>query len=96
LGITEKKIPFICLGTASELLANEYKKFLKSTINKNLNSSRNKRDNFYNITVHKEDAQAVVSKLYYKDCLCLDRKGKIAYDILAWMRNKNYASFRND
>jgi len=64
-------------------------KFLESITGKNKNVKRNNRDNVYNICSNKEDAQRVIEKIYYKGCICLDRKKEKAKEVLLWNRPKN-------
>lgn len=86
LGLTSNGFPFLSLCTDSENLAINYNLFLSKITGKIKKLNRNKRDRVYNICITKEDAQKVVSELYYKNCLCLDRKMKLAYDVLSWIR----------
>lgn len=81
-----KGIPFLSLVTASKNLANEYEIFISKLIHKHKKLTPNKRDGIYNICIFSEDAQIVIKKLYYKDCLCLDRKYKLANEVLLWKR----------
>ncbi|KKM82790.1 hypothetical protein LCGC14_1315880, partial [marine sediment metagenome] len=89
LGITGKNLPFLGLVTDSDNLAEQFVSFLKNITGKNKTLNRNKRDNIYNILISREDAQKVVKKLYYKDCICLDRKKNRAKEVMSWKRPKN-------
>jgi hypothetical protein len=86
LGITSNNIPFLSLVTASDKLKNFYIDFLFKIINKKKNINRNKRDNIYNIMVTKEDAQKVVSVLYYDKCNSMNRKKEKAIQVIDWVR----------
>lgn len=88
LGMTSNNIPFISLITMSEKLFLEYKKFL-TNFGIEINLNRNKRDNIYNICVFNENAQKIVSALYYPGAIALDRKMKKANDIISWVRSPN-------
>lgn len=88
LGYTKQDIPFVSLCTASVYIANGYEKFLYSIIKKRKTVKRNRRDNIFNITVFKEDAIEVVNFIYYKRCLALNRKIKLANKIRLWIRPK--------
>jgi hypothetical protein len=89
LGLTSKNIPFISLITASGKFANEYLRFVFDTTGKQKTTSRNTRDGVYNIALFSEDAQKMVSMLYYNKCLALPRKIKNAYDVINWVRPNN-------
>lgn len=86
LGLTEKEFPFLSLNCSSEQMANDYIQFLFSITGKLKTTSRNKRDNTYNICVNKEDAQEVVKKLYYDNSIALNRKKVLAKIVLDWKR----------
>ena len=86
LGITSQNIPFISLGTSSDEMKNKYIDFVYKITGQRKTSSRNKRDNFYNIVVSKEGAQEIVKALYYDGCLALPRKSKSSMEVLAWER----------
>lgn len=86
LGITSKNIPFVSFVTASEKLKDFYIDFLFRVTNKKKNINRNKRDNIYNIMITKEDAQKVVSILYYNDCNAMKRKKEKAIQVVDWVR----------
>jgi len=89
LGLTNNGFPFLSLITKSESLAIEYIKFLSEITGKLKTTSRNKRDSVFNIAIYNEDAQTVVSSLYYDNCLALPRKLETAQKVLAWKRPKN-------
>lgn len=89
LGLTSTGIPFISLITNSAKLANAYVAFLQSITGKIKTLTRNKRDNCYNIAIWREDAQIVAKKLYYKNCLAIDRKKNKAKEVNSWKRPKD-------
>ena len=89
LGITGGGFPFLSLVTISQICANEYLTFLQDITGKIKTTTRNKRDGAFNIAVYKEDAQAVIESIYYKDCLCLTRKYISATEVLSWKKPKN-------
>lgn len=89
LGITAKQYPFISLITTSQSLRDAYTEFIFKKTEQMKMTSPNKRDNAYNICVFKEDAQKLISELYYPGCLCLDRKLKSAEIAKSWMRPIN-------
>lgn len=89
LGITKNGLPFISLVTCSDELSQQYITFLSTIIGYKKETSKNKRDNAYNIMVTNEDSQKIISQLYYKNCLSIDRKYETAQEILNWVRPSN-------
>ncbi|KAM3100707.1 LAGLIDADG family homing endonuclease [Phormidesmis sp. 146-35] len=89
LGLTTKGFPFLSFVTAGSSIADQYLKFLNRMTGKTKTSSRNVRDQVYNIAVYKEDAQLITQGLYYQDCLALPRKRAKAEDVLTWKRPLN-------
>ena len=91
LGITSKGKgwPFLSLITCREKLASEFCTFIYSFTGKRKTFSRNCRDNVFNICITKEDTQLVVKNLYYKECLCIERKGISSKSVLDWVRPVN-------
>jgi len=92
IGITNKNKPFISLVTASEELSNAFSDFIYDMTDFRPNINRNKRDNVFNITITNEKSQKIVSLLYYKDCLSLNRKKEISKKIIDWVRPENMKS----
>jgi hypothetical protein len=86
LGFTASKFPFIALCTASEKLAVAYELFVRQITGKEKRLARNSRDRVYNITLYKEDAQAVAATLYYEGCISISRKMQVAVVIQSWIR----------
>lgn len=83
IGITSKNIPFISFVTISENLKNNYVKFIEKTLNRKIKTTRNKRDNAYNIMISRKDA-IILAKILYIDNnngLYLERKYKKALDL---------------
>jgi intein/homing endonuclease len=89
LGITSRGLPFVSLVTLSEELANAYIEYIYEITGKAKTTSRNMRDDVYNIAIYKEDAQAFVSELYYDGCIALSRKIESALEITRWIRPDN-------
>lgn len=83
IGITSKNIPFISFVTVSENLKNSYVKFIEKTLNRKIKTTRNKRDNAYNIMISGKDAIILTKILYIdnKNGLYLERKYKKALDL---------------
>lgn len=86
LGLTKNNIPFISLTTKSENMANSYRNFVERSTNYRIKSERNDRDKIYNLMLTKEKAQIIINLLYYKGCLCLNRKFKSSIDAKKWVR----------
>src|SRR2546423_12054116 len=82
LGMTANGFPFLALVTASESLASAFAAFILEVTGKRKHVARNTRDRIYNITVFKEDAQLLASRLYYDGCLGLSRKIEKAKDVI--------------
>lgn len=89
IGFTKNLFPFVSFVTASESLAKYFLNYLKEITGKDKSTSRNKRDNVFNIMVTKEDAVNLVKNIYYDSCLSIDRKNNIAKEIIKWERPKN-------
>lgn len=86
LGITGNNMPFVSLVTNSDPMFLAYTSLIERITTEKKHLNRNKRDNIYNIVLFNEDAQKLVSYLYYKDCLALPRKIKAAQTIMDWIR----------
>lgn len=95
LGLTSNGYPFLTLTTHSESLANGYLGFVEGIIGKAKTSSRNLRDQIFNIAVFKEDAQRVAAILYYKGSLALPRKMEKARQIARWVRPEEMRKVEN-
>lgn len=92
LGFTAKGLPFISLVTASDKLAKEFCDFVcnnTDSIRDFKKINKNKRDNVYNIMFTNEDALCIVKKLYYDNCLSIDRKKEKSNEMLKWIRPVN-------
>lgn len=82
---SNKLHPFISLVISSEELKNNYLNLISRLINKNIKSSRNKRDNVYNIVLSYGSAIKMVSHIYYDGHdISLNRKSMIAEKIKNW------------
>jgi hypothetical protein len=86
LGLTKPGLPFISLVTASAPMAQEYLFMAWKVTRCYRSSSRNKRDNIFNILYMREPAQQIIRYLYYPGCLTLQRKMEMAIDALNWTR----------
>jgi len=86
LGLTASGFPFVSLVTSSPQIVGEYLNFIERVTGKSKTSLPNSRDKVYNIAIYKEDAQALVKRIYYKGCLALPRKKLKAETVLNWRR----------
>jgi hypothetical protein len=86
LGLTATGLPFWSLVTSSQAIADCYGNFIFDVTGLRKVLNRNKRDGVFNISVFKEDSQAVVKNLYYEGCFCMDRKRDKAKEVVAWKR----------
>jgi len=86
IGLTAHGFPFVSLVTSSPQIVGEYLNFIKRVTGKLKASLPNSRDKIHNIAIYKEDAQALVKHIYYKNCLALPRKKRKAEEVLAWRR----------
>jgi DNA-binding transcriptional regulator WhiA len=83
LGITSHNLPFLSIITNSDKMAKAYIKFLSTITHKVKTTTRNKRDNVYNIMITKSDMINVARHLYYNGCIALQRKLDIVQFILS-------------
>jgi hypothetical protein len=91
IGFTKDKKPFISLVTSSSKLVKSYCDFIYKNTGKifNKKDNRNKRDNVYNIIIVNEDAKKIISLLYYKGCISINRKYVLSKKIIKWKRPIN-------
>lgn len=91
-----KLSPFISIATNSEHIARSFEQYVfRHSYSKN-KSNRNKRDNSFNITIGGSYCKSIVEKLYYPNCLSLDRKMKKANAILKATYSDNYNNFSRE
>jgi hypothetical protein len=86
LGLDGQGLPFVSLVTNSDSLAESYKDYIQEVTGYRPRTKRNRRDDAYNISVNRERGQALISALYYRDCVCLRRKQAAADKALSWQR----------
>lgn len=86
VGVTASGLPFINLTTKNDTIKNKYCQLIKKITGKTKFSTRNRRDDIYNISLFKEDAQAMIAYLYDGKGVCLNRKYKKAQIALRWKR----------
>lgn len=78
--------PMINLTTKSEFLKEGFVNFVFEEIGVKLNPHRNKRDNIYNIGITSKNAQKLVQKIWYDDCLLsIKRKKDSADKVKKWI-----------
>ncbi|MFJ7969255.1 hypothetical protein [Streptomyces sp. NPDC096324] len=86
VGFTAQGFPFVSLTTASVAIG-AYLCFYAGRITGVERSlKRNARDGIFNILYTKEAAQQLAARLYYPDCLSLDRKRAAAESLHTWSR----------
>lgn len=86
IGITARNIPFVSIVTYSEYLKNAYLDYLFRIYGLKKKSSRNKRDNVFNIMITNEKAVHFIKDLYLNSELYLDRKYNKAIELQSWTR----------
>jgi intein/homing endonuclease len=89
VGYTSNGIPFVSLCTCSDAIADFFKSFIKENFNYDKYSSRNKRDDAYNLSVYRNVAVKLANILYYDGCLALNRKTDSA-KTLKWGKPDHY------
>ena len=90
LGFTDGGWPFVSFVTISSEMASFLLDYISELINqprKDVNP--NNRDKAYNIVLTREDAMLFCEKIYYKDCLSMNRKYHISEKIKSWIRPLN-------
>ena len=87
--------PFLTLATKSELLKNEFCKYLSEITNKKYNPNLSKRDNIYNISCGNHSCCSVLRMLYKNATIYLDRKYKKYLDCLKWEENSKKNKLRS-
>lgn len=89
LGFTSSGVPFISIVTASEDMKNAILQLGEKLTKTKKVTSRNKRDNVYNIMWTNEDAITIAKYLYgYETNFKLDRKYASYLKMLSWVRTK--------
>ncbi|MBC2877298.1 MULTISPECIES: hypothetical protein [Streptomyces] len=86
IGFTSDKLPFVSLVTASTAVATYLCRYTKLQLGLHKLTSRNSRDQVYNIMYMREAGAAVAAHLYYPGCLALQRKRSAAAEVAAWER----------
>lgn len=88
LGVTSKKRPFINLTTNSEWIKDFWIDFIQQYSSRRIQkANKTKRDNSYQITVFDEDAQTLVSRIYYDGCIGIKRKKDKSNEVKSWVRS---------
>jgi len=87
LGFTKDNLPFVGFVTESEYIKDYLLDFISNITGKKRKViNRNKRDKIYNIVIYKEDAIIFCEKIYYDNCLSIDRKYRNSILIKKWVR----------
>lgn len=97
LCFSQTNFPIMGIVTASEAIKNYLVNWLRLH-EIFVNCNRNQRDDIYNITITRESAQKIAHILYHDCSVSIDRKRKIANEIIKWERPsdmpKGQRSFR--
>ena len=95
LGITSQGVPFISVVTASEDMKEAFLDLSQNLFGYRKKTSRNKRDDVYNIIWTREEAVELANFLYQgSEGKCIKRKYAKYVEIMAWVRTKPKASPR--
>ncbi|WP_318210704.1 MULTISPECIES: hypothetical protein [unclassified Streptomyces] len=86
LGWTAWGIPFLAFTSASTAMTAYLCHYAKKITGVERIAGRNMRDQVYNITYYKEQAQQLAEHLYYPGCLALEHKKANAAAIQTWVR----------
>ena len=89
VGITKTNLPFVSLTVSSKNIVDAFIDLIEKITGYRKTTSRNERDQVFNIVIFRENAQLIVSQLYYDGCLSLPRKMKKAKKVLKWERPKD-------
>ncbi|MGW4303875.1 hypothetical protein ACWEHT_29445 [Streptomyces sp. NPDC004646] len=89
VGFTGKGDPFVALTSASTTIAAYLCDYAAEVTGTERSVRRNARDGVYNVLYVKEPAQRLAARLYYPDCLALERKRVAADALAAWVRPAN-------
>ncbi|QTT77814.1 hypothetical protein J7W19_14645 [Streptomyces mobaraensis NBRC 13819 = DSM 40847] len=91
VGFTGEGLPFVSLVTASTAVATFLCRHTKLQLGLHKLTSRNSRDQVYNVMYMREAGAAVAEHLYYPGCLALRRKSVAAAEVAAWKRPSHMA-----
>lgn len=99
---TGRCLPFLAITTSSEFIKNYLLNFFAKELGKIKKLNRNTKDKTYKIVLYGDDAKQIIKLLYYKNCLSLPRKYKLAEQIINWVKPKNmrdlkrWSEYEND
>ncbi|WP_307621833.1 hypothetical protein [Streptomyces sp. V3I7] len=86
VGYTKQGLPFISLTTASSAICTYLCFYARQITGAHRAVKRNDRDDIYNVSYWKEQAQELAVHLYYPGCLSLERKQAAATSLSEWVR----------
>ncbi|WP_171169895.1 hypothetical protein [Streptomyces sp. I05A-00742] len=86
IGFTHQELPFVSLVTASTAVATYLCRYTKLHLGLHKLTSRNSRDQVYNVMYMREAGASLAEHLYYPGCLALRRKRSAAAEVAAWER----------
>lgn len=84
-----RTFPQIGFCTASEKMAIAFAKFVKKITGQTIRCKKRNDRSAYELSISRENAQKLITFLYYPKCISLPRKLKIAQKIMNWKRPKN-------
>ncbi|MFD9689734.1 LAGLIDADG family homing endonuclease [Kitasatospora sp. NPDC059146] len=85
-GRTSQNLPFVSLTTQSDAIATFVHGYLDGLTGTRRTFRRNKRDGIFNLFYSREEAVAILSHIYYPDCMALHRKKAAAAEAAMWVR----------
>lgn len=86
VGVTSRGLPFVSFTTASEALRNYFLSQCGDLPGQPRHVARTVRDCVFNPMATRECAVDLVARLYYENCLALQRKMTAAQAAVAWVR----------
>jgi hypothetical protein len=86
VGVTRLGLPFVSFTTSSEALKDFFLSQCRDLPGQPRHVSRNARDGVFNAMATRECAVELASRLYYENCLALQRKASGAKAAVSWSR----------
>ena|SRR2546421_3646168 len=86
VGVTSRGLPFVSFTTASEDLRDFFLSQCRDLSGQPRHVARNARDGIFNPMATRECAVDLVARIYYENCLALERKANAALRTMDWIR----------
>ena len=86
VGVTSRQLPFVSFATASESLQDFFLSQCHDLPGQPRHVARNRRDNVFNPMATRECAVELIGRIYYRNCLTLERKVRAARQAMSWTR----------